>query len=1190
MFVSGFRIDQAGRNRIGGAPSGHDARILAEMAMKAPGKLIVHVALDDLRAALLTDALAFFAPQLEVLSFPAWDCLPYDRISPHADLAGERLQALSRLRAAITRPAILLTTVNALVQKTLPPEVLENYALSIEEGIDLPIEKLTKFLVASGYHASGTVREIGEYAVRGGIVDLFPTGREAPVRLDFFGDTVESLRSFDPLTQTTTGRAEPVRIQPTSEILMSEESIALFRTGYRELFGAMTGGDPLYEAVSAGQAFPGLEHWMPLFYPRLVGLLDYAQGAPVFFDDQVEEAIKARHQQICDFYASRRSLFEAAQRSKKKDVASYKPVPVERLYFSPAEIDLALSDRAVGLFSPFRESEDKTKWDARLRGHDEEEISSEKKTVTPAQAGVPFSFSFDARAQRGRDFADARATENLYGAVKDYAAQNQSVGKRVAIACYSKGSADRVAALLRAHGMDALADAPDWNALSKLDPKLIGLVILGLEHGFVAPDLALVTEQDLLGDRLVRRPRKKRAASQFQLELGSLNPGDFVVHTEHGIGRYEGLETIQALGAAHDCVRLIYDGGDKLFVPVENLDALSRYASAEAGAVLDKLGGAGWQARKARVKKRLLDIADELLKIAAARQLRKAEIVQAPEAALQEFAARFPYNETDDQDQAIDAVLGDLSSGKPMDRLVCGDVGFGKTEVALRAAFAAVQAGLQVALVVPTTLLARQHYNSFAERFRGFPVRLAQLSRMVSAKEAAQTREDLRAGRVDIVIGTHALLGKEIAFRNLGLLIVDEEQHFGVKQKERLKELRSDVHVLTLTATPIPRTLQLALTGVRELSLIATPPVDRLAVRTFVLPYDPMVIREALMREHYRGGQSFYVCPRIQDIAGVAAELKELVPDLKLVIAHGRMSAGELDDIMTAFDAKKFDVLLATNIVESGLDVPNANTIILHRADMFGLSQLYQLRGRVGRAKQRGYAYFTYAPTAALSGTAQQRLEVIATLDQLGAGFQLASHDMDIRGAGNLLGEEQSGHIREVGVELYQQMLEDAVAAAKAGHGHAAEEIEERWTPQIAIGLSVLIPEAYVPDLNARLTLYRRLADGQEEAEAIAAEMVDRFGPLPEEVENLLQIVAIKQLCRAAGVVKLDAGPRGAVVGFYQDTFAQPAKLMAWIVGQAGTVKVRPDQKLVLMRAWDDPTRRLEGIKAVLGEMAGLNA
>ncbi len=1167
MFAAAFDPDKPSRTFIAGVPAGHDARVLADIAVKTHGKPVVHVALDDVRAAVLAEALAFFAPHVEVVNFPAWDCLPYDRISPHSDILAQRVEALSRLQRPFTRPCIVLTTVNAIGQRTLPHEALRHASLPIAVGDEPPVEKLRRFLATNGYVVTSTVREPGEFAVRGGIVDLFPPSCDEPVRLDFFGDEVEAIRLFDPLTQTTTAKINALDLRPVSEVLLDERGIAAFRSGYRELFGAITENDPLYESVTAGRKFPGVEHWLGLFHAHLSTLFDYAPQAPVTFDAQAGEALASRSQQIEDFYQARLALYQASKRGKKREqsVAAYKPVPVARLYLDGAALDEILSERAVARFSPFAMVD-----------------------APPSDDGV--SVNLDAHARRGRDFAEARGKpeSDLYGAVQAYAREQQAQNRRVAIACYSQGSSERMAGLLRAHGMDALTSVKSWEEARKLDIKLIALVILGLEHGFVAPDLALIAEQDILGDRLIRPARKRRATARFQLELGSLNPGDFVVHAEHGIGRYEGLETVQALGMAHDCVKLIYDGGDKLFVPVENLDALTRYASAETGATLDKLGGAAWQARKSRVKKRLKDMADALLKIAAERAMKTGELVQVPEGTYQEFAARFPYPETDDQAKAIQDVLDDLGSGRPMDRLVCGDVGFGKTEVALRAAFAAVQAGLQVAVVVPTTLLARQHYNNFVTRFAGFPIRIAQLSRMVPPAEAKQTKELLREGQVDIVVGTHALLGKEIKFPRLGLLVIDEEQHFGVKQKERLKELRADVHVLTLTATPIPRTLQLAMAGVRELSLIATPPVDRLAVRTFVLPYDPLVIREALMREHYRGGQSFYVCPRIEDLADVAAGLRELVPEAKLVMAHGRMTPTELEDIMTAFDARQFDILLATNIVESGLDIPNANTIVLHRADMFGLAQLYQLRGRVGRGKQRGYAYLTYAPTMALSGTAQQRLEVIQTLDQLGAGFQLASHDMDIRGAGNLLGEEQSGHIREVGIELYQQMLEDAVAAARAGA--RAETVEERWIPQINVGLSVLIPENYVTDLNVRLGLYRRLADGAgaEDIEAIAAEMIDRFGPLPPEVENLLQTMAIKQLCRQAGVAKVDAGPKGAVLAFYQDKFARPDRLIAWITQQAGTVKVRPDQKLVMIRAWDEVGTRLECLKVLLRDLVVL--
>jgi transcription-repair coupling factor (superfamily II helicase) len=566
--------------------------------------------------------------------------------------------------------------------------------------------------------------------------------------------------------------------------------------------------------------------------------------------------------------------------------------------------------------------------------------------------------------------------------------------------------------------------------------------------------------------------------------------------------------------------------------------------------------------------------------------------MERPESLYDEFCARFPFPETEDQLRAIEDTLADLAAGKPMDRLVCGDVGFGKTEVALRAAFLAVMAGKQVAVVVPTTLLARQHYRTFRERFAGLPVRIAQLSRLVGAKEAAQAKEELAKGRVEIVVGTHAILSKSIVFRDLGLLIVDEEQHFGVKQKERLKALREDVHVLTLTATPIPRTLQLAMSGVKEMSLIATPPVDRLAVRTFVLPYDPVIVREAILREHYRGGQTFYVCPRVADLAELQERLAKLVPEVKVAVAHGQLAATQLEAVMTDFYDRKYDILLSTNIVESGLDIPTANTMVIHRADMFGLAQLYQLRGRIGRAKLRGYAYFTLPPGRILSAAAEKRLHVMQTLDSLGAGFQLASHDLDIRGAGNLLGEEQSGHIREVGIELYQQMLEEAVVAARAGGAAAEEAAAQGFTPQINIGMPVLIPDSYVADLNLRLGLYRRLSILVDRAEidAFAAELVDRFGPLPPEVDNLLQIMAIKRLCREAGVERLDAGPKGATVAFHKNAFGNPAGLIAFIQQQAGEVKLRPDHTLVYRRAWGSESARVKGVRQMLDALVKLAA
>jgi transcription-repair coupling factor (superfamily II helicase) len=743
--------------------------------------------------------------------------------------------------------------------------------------------------------------------------------------------------------------------------------------------------------------------------------------------------------------------------------------------------------------------------------------------------------------------------------------------------------------LLGEHQLGPARSIESFEEAAALPKDTAAFAVLGLEQGFETPDLAVIGEQDVLGDRLVRPRRKARRAADVITEATSLSVGDFVVHTDHGIGRFDGLTTITALGAPHDCLEIAYAEGAKLYLPVENIELLSRYGSGDGAVQLDRLGGVAWQTRKARLKQRIRAIAAELIKVAALRQLREAPAMSPPEGAFDEFVARFPYGETEDQTASIATVLEDLGSGKPMDRLVCGDVGFGKTEVALRAAFVAALSGFQVAVVVPTTLLARQHFATFSQRFKGLPVRVAQASRLISAKDLATVKAGLKEGAIDIVVGTHALLGKGIAFKRLGLLIIDEEQHFGVQHKERLKQLREDVHVLTLTATPIPRTLQLALSGVRELSLITTPPVDRLAVRTFISPFDPVIIREALRRERYRGGQSFYVVPRISDLEDVAEFLAEQTPELKIARAHGQLPPSTLEDVMTAFYDGKYDVLLSTAIVESGLDIPNANTLIVHRADMFGLAQLYQLRGRVGRSKARAYAYFTTPNGQRLTEGAEKRLKVLQSLDTLGAGFSLASHDLDIRGAGNLLGEEQSGHIQEVGFELYQSMLEEAVAALKGGD---LGETQDQWSPQITLGTAILIPETYVGDLQLRLGLYRRLSmlASRAEIDAFAAELVDRFGELPQEVRHLLDVVEIKSLAKQAGVQQLDAGPKGAVIAFRRNQFANPEGLIAYIAKSKGGVRVQPDHKLVFKADWDLPEKRLRGVRALVQQLAEIAA
>ena len=1134
-----------------GAPDGYDAATIGNFI----GRRWLHVCRDDGRMARFAAALAFFHPELEARTFPAWDCLPYDRVSPNGEIVSRRIDTLTRLATAAQDSAalIVLTTVNALVQRVPPRSLFHGRVLTLRAGGRIGIDRLQSFFRNNGYTRTDTVREPGEFAIRGGIVDLYPAGAAEPIRLDFFGDTLESVRSFDALNQRSTGTLDEVVLRPVSEVLLDDDAVRRFRSRYREQFGATGTDDPLYESVSAGRRYVGMEHWLPLYYERLETLFDYLPGAGISLDYQAEEVRSHRLEAIADSYAARHNISPAA----RAGAPIYRPIRPDQLYLDPSEWRAALRGRPVVQLSPF--AADRSEGEA-----------------------------FDAGGRPAHNFAAERADPNvvLFEAVRDYLEAERKSGRKTAVAAFSPGSADRLLTVLRERGVSDLRRIADGRELEKLPGSAVGLAVLPVEQGFATDALVLLGEQDILGDRLARTARRRRSLDQFIAEATALTPGDLVVHADHGIGRYEALETIDVAGAPHDCVRVLYAGDDKLFIPVENIEVLSRFGSEDAGVQLDRLGGVAWQSRKARAKQRIRDIAGELIRVAAERQLRPGDVLQPPEGIYEEFAARFPYPETEDQLNAIADTLTDMASGKPMDRLICGDVGFGKTEVALRAAFIAAMAGSQVAMVVPTTLLSRQHFRSFTERFAGLPLRIGQLSRLVPAKVARDVKKEITEGRIDIVVGTHALLAKDVRFAHLGLLIIDEEQHFGVAQKEKLKQLKADVHVLTLTATPIPRTLQLALSGVREMSIIATPPVDRLAVRTFVMPYDPVTIREAIMRERDRGGQIFYVVPRIADLDEVREGLRETVPEIKYAVVHGRMAPSELENVMTAFDERAFDLLLSTNIIESGLDIPSANTMIVHRSDMFGLAQLYQLRGRIGRSKIRGYAYLTLPERKKLAPTALRRLEVMQTLDTLGAGFQLASHDLDIRGAGNLLGDEQSGHIREVGIELYQHLLEEAVAAARTEGGDqvAAEE----WSPQITIGTPVLIPEDYVPDLGVRLGLYRRIAGllDRREIDGFAAELIDRFGPLPPEVENLLEIIAIKRSCREAGIEKLEAGPKGAVISLRDNRFANPAGLVDLIQRNAGTLRIRPDQKIVYLRNWEDAKARLTGVAKLAQALA----
>ena len=979
-----------------------------------------------------------------------------------------------------------------------------------------------------------------------GIIDIFPPGEGGPVRLDLFGDVLDGARRFDPATQRTTEKLDHIELAPVSEVILDDDAITRFRQNYRIEFGAAGTDDPLYEAVSAGRKYAGVEHWLPFFHEKLETIFDYVSGSTLVMDDQVTNARIARWESVEDQYGTRRHALD----QKNVGGSVYKPAPADLTYLDDPGFEKAIREFRVVQLSPLPQA---------------------------SGQGV-----IDLGTRIGRNFSPERQLEgvNLFGALADHIQAKLAEGP-VIVASFSEGARERLEGLLIDQGVGAARKITNAGEAS----NGLNLTVWPLDTGFEANDLTVISEQDVLGDRLIRAPKKRRRAENFLTETQSLSPGDLVVHVDHGVGRFLGLEVITAVGAAHECLALAYAENAKLYLPVENIELLSRYGHEEG--LLDRLGGGAWQAKKAKLKERIREIADRLIRVAAERALRTAPVMAPPDGLWDAFSARFPYDETDDQLRVIGEVVQDLGAGVPMDRLVCGDVGFGKTEVAMRAAFVAAMAGSQVAVIAPTTLLARQHFKSFSERFRGLPVEVRQLSRFVSAKDAEQTRDGISRGTCDIVVGTHALLAKSVNFKNLGLLIVDEEQHFGVQHKERLKRLRSDIHVLTMTATPIPRTLQLSLAGVRELSIIGTPPVDRLAIRTYVSEFDPVTIREALLRERYRGGQCFYVVPRVADLPEIEEFLKEQVPEVSYVIANGQMAAGQLDERMNAFYDGKYDVLLATTIVESGLDIPTANTMIVHRADMFGLAQLYQIRGRVGRSKVRAYAYLTTRPRKPLTATAEKRLRVLGALDSLGAGFTLASQDLDIRGAGNLLGEEQSGNIREVGYELYQSMLEEAIGKIKSGEMEGLSEADDTWAPQMNLGVPVLIPDTFVPDLDVRLGLYRRLSglSTKVELEGFAAELIDRFGKLPKEVNTLLLVVRIKAMAKRAGIAKLDAGPKGATIQFWKDKFASPVSLVEFIDDQRGLAKVR-DNKIIIRRDWTKDSDKIRGAFAIARDLA----
>ena len=1129
--------EQKKQTIMAGVPVSAQAYFIAQ-ALEKTGPLHRSVvclldAEEDLFA--FAQALEAFTPHLSPLVFPAWDCLPYDKISPSSKLMGQRLNVLSSLNKDSNQ--VVITTVKAISSFLPPRTLLSRHLFQAKKGDQKVRENLLNYLCQHGYVRVDKVEQKGDYAIRGGLIDLYPSNASNPLRLDFFDEDLDSIKSFSVESQLSLNEEESFHLSPISEVLLTDETIDHFRHQYRALFGTQGQNDPLYQSIAQSIPYQGMEHWMPLFYDNPASFSDYLHSPLVIYNARAWDGLDVFHEKVQAYYDFR-------QESLRLQQDTYRSLPPSTLYIPENVLKKQLTSFAQVELTSFN----------------------------PKGAQ-----DFGARVLHSLRLKQENRRE-VYNLLKKHLAETS---KKVVFAAATPGSLEVMKTALET--IKIKPEIRSWHEVTTSASNTPSLLVLPLVHGFETDHFQIISEEDLYGARLSKKPKPTdKSKKKNLLEIAQFQEGDFLIHEEYGVGSYAGLVTLTIQGAQHDCVCLVYADGDKLYVPVENLNILSFYANKFSPTTLDKLGSSSWQARKARAQEKIKEIAEKLSKIAAQRHLVEAPSYF-PNPSFEEFCHRFPYPETEDQARTIQEVVDDLSKKTPMDRLVCGDVGFGKTEVALRAAFIVASQNAQVAILTPTTILARQHFETFQRRFRGFPLKIALISRFQSTSEAKKIREAAATGDIDIVIGTHSLLASSTTFKNLGLLIIDEEQHFGVTQKEKMKALYPHAHILALSATPIPRTLQMAVSGIRDLSLITTPPIERLPVHTWVMPYDPLPIKEALIRERQRGGQSFCVCPRVSDIGPLLRSLTALLPGFKMAVAHGGLPSKELEQIMIDFCDRRYDVLIATNIIESGLDIPSANTLVVYRSDLFGLAQIYQLRGRVGRAKNQGYAYFTFTPDKTLTQTAERRLEVLQSLRGLGGSFQVASYDMDIRGSGNIVGEEQSGQVESVGVGLYHHMLEEALAELKANPDKPVT-LSTDWAPQISLGLEVLIPPAYIPDDGLRLSLYRRISElsDDSETENFRVEMADRFGPLPLETDNLIQIVSLRNLCKELNIQKLESGPNGVLVTFYKNIFLDGPQMMRFIQASYGTVKARPDQKLVILKAWKSPAHVMKGITGVL--------
>jgi transcription-repair coupling factor (superfamily II helicase) len=1138
---------KAGDRRFWGQlNNSNQALAIASAAQQHTGLTLV-ITKDTLSAQRLEEEIGFFAEELPVLHLPDWEILPYDTFSPHQDIISQRLFTFSQL--PLIQHGLLIVPISTLLHKTSPKEFLQANSLVIDLGQTLDVETLRRQLESSGYSCVDNVYEHGEFALRGSIFDIYPMGEDKPFRIELFDDEVETLRTFDPETQRTEDKIDQIRVLPAKEYPLHKEGQRHFRQSWYDYFESDPKNSSLYTDVSQGISPAGIEYYLPLFFGELSNLFDFLpKSSLIIHDGEIEEAAKQFRDDVQLRYEDRRY-----------DIRRPLVAP-QHLFLNPDELFSALNQFP------------RVQWYS---------------DSAPDRAGSEEFNTLDI----GDISINAQAEEPLT-LLKNFLDQNLGKqGTRILFSTESAGRREAVRELLQRIQVrpDEINSWSDFN----LGDSEIAITVAPLDKGLVVSGdneqakLILISENQLFGQRIMQRRRRNKSKGQAEnviRDLTELKEGSPVVHLDHGIGRYLGLQTLEVDNQTNEFLMLEYAGESKLYVPVSSLHLISRYGGdSEGGPTLNKLGTEKWAAAKRKAQEKIRDTAAELLDVYARREAKVGFKFDKPDQDYERFAAAFPFEETPDQQTAIEAVISDMTSRKPMDRLVCGDVGFGKTEVAMRAAFMAVQSGKQVAILVPTTLLAQQHFENFKDRFADWPVQVEVLSRFKSAKDTQAALDKMRDGKADIIIGTHKLLQKDIVFHELGLLMIDEEHRFGVQQKERIKALRSEVDILTLTATPIPRTLNMAMASVRDLSIIATPPSKRLSVKTFVRQYDKPTVKEALLREILRGGQAYYLHNEVKSIEKAARELSEYIPEARVGIAHGQMTERELESVMSDFYHKRFNVLVCTTIVETGIDIPSANTMIIDRADKFGLAQLHQLRGRVGRSHHQAYAYLLTPDGKKLSKDAEKRLDAIQSSQDLGAGFMLASHDLEIRGAGELLGEEQSGHIQGIGFSLYMEMLEQAVKSIQSGKNPSAE-IPLQHGAEVNLHVPSLIPDDYLPDVNSRLTLYKRISNAQNDNELkeLQVEMIDRFGLLPEQVKNLFKVTSLKLKLTPLGIQKLDAGPESGRLEFGRETSIDPFRLIQIVQGRPNTYKLEGGQALKFIENMPKIDQKLAVVERLL--------